>query len=165
MEENKLSPRANPLGEEYYTVDDLSKYFNVSHDLIVHFIKNGTIKTFDKDNQHILIPKKDFNQGARGILEYLLSGPVDNKAINQKINLKYTFWIFGLGMGLGSWFVSGQLSDFIVGIIIGALIWFVVLILFGGLATRIYKWTKGKIGKYGLIDGNADAKARNAKVS
>ena len=161
MEENKSSPHAKLLDKEYYTIDDLSKYFSVSQDLIMHFVKNGTIKTINKGNQHMLIPKKEFNQGAKKMLEYLLSSPIDKKTIKDKINGKYTFWIFGLGMGLGSWLVSGNLSDLIAGIIIGAFIWFVLLILFGNLVMTIYKWTKEKLNEYGLIDSHLDMKVKN----
>ena len=126
--------------EEYYTVDDLSKYFGVSQDLIIHFVKYGTIKSINKGDRHMLIPKKEFDRNTRGMLEYLLSNPINKN--DKKINLGSTFWIFGLGVGLGSWLVSGKLSDLIVGIILGAFIWFVLLILFGGLAMTFYKWTK-----------------------
>jgi hypothetical protein len=163
MEENKLSPNAKLLSEEYYTVDDLSKYFSVSQDLIVHFVKNGTIKTINKGNQHMLIPKKDFNQGTKEMLEYLLSSPIDKKTIRDridgKISLIRAFWIFGLGMGLGSWFVSGQLFDFFAGTIMGIFIWFVLLIFFGGVIMGIYRWVREKLSKYGLIDGHADVKS------
>jgi len=126
--------------EEYYTVDDLSKYFGVSQDLIIHFVKNKTIKAIDKGDKRMLIPKKDFDQGAKGMLEYLLSNP--NNKNDKKINLRSTFWIFGLGVGVGSWLISGNLFDLIVGIIMGSLIWFILLILFGGPVMAIYKWTK-----------------------
>jgi len=140
MEENtKL------LSKEYYTVDDLSRYFGVSQDLIIHFVKNGTIKTINKDNQRMLIPKKEFNQGTKEMLDYLLSNPLDKN--DKKINLISTFWIFGLGVGLGSWLISGNLFDFIVGIIMGGFIWFVLLILFGGPVMAIYRRTKNKLEK------------------
>jgi len=140
MEENtKL------LSKEYYTVDDLSKYFGVSQDLIIHFVKNGTIKTINKDNQRMLIPKKEFNQGTKEMLDYLLSNPLDKN--DKKINLISTFWIFGLGVGLGSWLISGNIFDLIVGIIMGGFIWFVLLILFGGPVMAIYRRTKNKLEK------------------
>ena len=140
MEENtKL------LSKEYYTVDDLSRYFGVSQDLIIHFVKNGTIKTINKDNQRMLIPKKEFNQGTKEMLDYLLSNPLDKN--DKKINLISTFWIFGLGVGLGSWLISGNLFDLIAGIIMGGLIWFVLLILFGGSVMAIYRLTKKKLEK------------------
>jgi hypothetical protein len=140
MEENtKL------LSKEYYTVDDLSKYFGVSQDLIIHFVKNGTIKTINKDNQRMLIPKKEFNQGTKEMLDYLLSNPLDKN--DKKINLISTFWIFGLGVGLGSWLISGNIFDLIVGIIMGGLIWFVLLILFGGPVMAVYRRTKNKLEK------------------
>jgi len=143
MEKNGLSFQTKLLDKDYYTIDDLSKYFGVSQDLIVHFVKNGTIKTINKDNQRMLIPKKDFDQNARGMLEYLLSNPMGNK-----INPMRTSLIFGLGMGLGSWFVSGELLNFVVGAIIGFFVWFVLLILFGDPAMRIYKWVKEKFNKF-----------------
>ena len=140
MEENtKL------LSKEYYTVDDLSRYFGVSQDLIIHFVKNGTIKTINKDNQRMLIPKKEFNQGTKEMLDYLLSNPLDKN--DKKINLISTFWIFGLGVGLGSWLISGNIFDLIVGIIMGGFIWFVLLILFGGPVMAIYRRTKNKLEK------------------
>jgi hypothetical protein len=128
MQENK----------EYYTIEDLSKIFKVSQDLIIHFIKNGTIKAIGKGNQ-TLIPKKEFDKGSKGMLEYLLSNPINN---DRKINPVNTFWIFSLGMGLGSWFVSGDLFSLIAGIIMGALIWFILSFLFGNLILKIFKWTK-----------------------
>jgi excisionase family DNA binding protein len=156
MEENtKL------LSKEYYTVDDLSKYFGVSQDLIIHFVKNGTIKTINKGDRRMLIPKKDFNQGAKEMLEYLLSSPIDKKTMKNKINPVSTFWIFGLGIGLGSWLISGNLFDFIVGIIMGGFIWFVLLILFGGPVMAIYRRTKEKLNKYKLINGDVDVKVKN----
>lgn len=140
MEENtKL------LSKEYYTVDDLSKYFGVSQDLIIHFVKNKTIKTINKGDQRMLIPRKDFDRNTKGMLEYLLSNP--NNKNDRKINLRHTFWIFGLGVGLGSWLISGNLFDLIAGIIMGGFIWFVLLILFGGKVMTIYKWTKKKFEK------------------
>jgi hypothetical protein len=145
MEENKPSPQVKVLDKEYYTIEDLSKYFGVSQDLIIHFVKNGTIKTINKGNQRMLIPKKDFDQRAKGMLEYLLSSPVDKNSLKNKINPVNTFWIFGLGMGLGAWFVSGELFDLIVGIILGTFTWFVLVILLGGPITTIYKLTKEKL--------------------
>jgi len=138
MEENTKS-----LSKEYYTVDDLSKYFGVSQDLIIHFVKNKTIKAIDKGDQRMLIPKKDFDQNTREMLEYLLSNPLEKN--DKKINLRSTFWIFGLGVGLGSWLISGNLFDLIVGIIMGGFIWFVLLILFGGPIMAIYRRTKKKL--------------------
>ena len=151
MEKNKPSSHVKLLGKEYYTVDELSKYFGVSHDLIVHFIKNGTIKTTNMGNQRMLIPKKDFNQGTREMLEYLLSSPIDKKTAEGRINPIYTFWIFGLGMGFGSWLISGQLSDFITGAIMGFFIWFVLLTLLGRPAMKICKWIKEKTKKPNLL--------------
>jgi excisionase family DNA binding protein len=130
---------------KYYTIDDLSKYFGVSQDLIVHFVKNGTIKTINRGNRRMLIPKKEFDQSAKGMLEYLLSNPTNKETLKNKIKFISTFWIFGLGMGIGAWFVSGKLLDLIAGAIIGAFIWFVLLILFGGLLAKIYKWIKEKL--------------------
>jgi hypothetical protein len=145
MEENKSSLDVKLLGKEYYTVDDLSKCFGVSQDLIVHFVKNGTIKTINKGNQRMLIPKKDFDRNTRGMLEYLLSNPIDKKTMKNKINSIHTLWIFGLGVGVGSWLVSGKLTDLLTGIILGAFIWFALLILFEGLAMIVYKWTREKL--------------------
>ena len=111
MEENtKL------LSKEYYTVDDLSKYFGVSQDLIIHFVKNGTIKTINKGDRRMLIPKKDFNQGAKEMLEYLLSSPIDKKTMKNKIqNLLIALAILGginHAAAQGTAFTyQGQLND------------------------------------------------------
>jgi hypothetical protein len=150
--------------EEYYTIDDLSKYFSVSQDLIIHFVKNGTIKTINKGSQRMLIPKKEFNQRTKEMLEYLLSSPEKRNAkniIDMRISFKSAFWIFGLGMGLGSWFVSGELFDLLTGFIIGIFIWLILLFLFGGLLMTIYKWTKEKFSKPELSDNNLDLKVKN----
>ena len=93
----------------------------------------------------MLIPKKEFNQGTKEMLDYLLSNPLDKN--DKKINLISTFWIFGLGVGLGSWLISGNIFDLIVGIIMGGLIWFVLLILFGGPVMAVYRRTKNKLEK------------------
>jgi len=128
------------MEEKYYTIDDLAKDFGVSQDLIIHFVKNGTIKTVNKDDRRMLIPKKEFDRNTKGMLEYLLSNPVDRN--DKKINLRSTFWIFGLGVGLGAWLISGNLFDLIVGIVMGGLIWFILFILFGGPVMAIYKRAK-----------------------
>jgi excisionase family DNA binding protein len=147
MEENK-----------YYTIDDLSKYFGVSHDLIVHFVNNGTIKAINKGNQRMLIPKKDFDRSAKGMMEYLLSSPVDKKSLKDKINPINTFWIFGLGMGLGAWFVSGELFDLFVGMILGAFIWYILLLLFGIPIKKISRWIKARLIDPGHLGLNPQRK-------
>lgn len=50
------------------------------------------------------------------------------KPHNRKINPMHTFWVFGLGMGIGEWLSTGEISDLVIGFILGVFIWFILII-------------------------------------
>lgn len=66
---------------EYYSVEDLAQYYNVSNSRIKEFIKDGTIKTLNKGNQYMLIPKKIFNKQTKGYLDWVLRNSKEQKVI------------------------------------------------------------------------------------
>lgn len=65
----------------------------------------------------------------------------------KKINAGHTYWIFGLGIGIGAWSITGRLYDLIMGIVIGLVLWGILLLFFGEIVIIIYKWVKKKLDK------------------
>lgn len=65
---------------------------------------------------------------------------------DKNMNPMHTFWIFGLGLGIGEWFITGKLSNLITGFLIGMVAWFLLLITIWPPLYRLSKWIIKKIG-------------------
>jgi hypothetical protein len=65
---------------------------------------------------------------------------------NKNINPMHTFWIFGLGVGIGAWFYSNKFTNFIEGFLIGMFFWFIMIITIWPLLYGFGKWIIKKIG-------------------
>ena len=64
---------------------------------------------------------------------------------NQEINSIHTFWIFGLGMGIGQWLIGGTLKDLLGGFFLGIFAWFILLITIWPAIFELSKWIKKKL--------------------
>lgn len=65
---------------------------------------------------------------------------MDEDESEIKISFSHTFWIFGLGMGIGAWLNGGTFSDFGINFIVGVVVWFFLVIILSHPIKKIYKW-------------------------
>jgi len=93
-------------GKNYYTIEDLTKHYNVSKESIKSLIKKGVIKTINIGNHYMLIPQEKFFKKDKDYLDWIFRNnyrAVRNKNVNLsdkiRVNL-VSFWIYLIFPGL-----------------------------------------------------------------